>query len=80
MDSQSRGPDIDRIEEAYRESRASTHWGDCHLSHPKCAVAVLVREVRRLRDGIRAHHADLNPSLATDADRRLHALLDDQAR
>jgi len=28
---------------------ASTHWDGCHRSHPRCAVAALVGEVRRLR-------------------------------
>jgi len=29
--------------------RVGTHWDGCEREHPRCAVAVLVQEVRRLR-------------------------------
>ena len=46
--------DLDAIRAAHLDGRPdSTHWGDCHLAHPHCAIAVLLAEVERLRDGIR---------------------------
>ena len=41
------------IRDAHRDDRESTHWGDCHLFHPRCAVWVLADEVERWRDGVR---------------------------
>ena len=47
------------IRDAHRDDRESTHWGDCHLFHPRCAVWVLADEVERWRDGIRQHRYDM---------------------
>lgn len=36
------------IEDAYAGG-IGTHWVGCHLKHPKCAMFLLLAEVRRLR-------------------------------
>lgn len=42
--------DLDAIQSAHLDDvRESTHWSDCHLTHPLCAIAALLEEVRRLR-------------------------------
>ena len=43
--------DLDAIRAAHLDGRPdSTHWGDCHLAHPRCAILALAHEVHRLRD------------------------------
>ena len=42
--------DLDAIRAAHLDGRPdSTHWGECHLAHPHCAIAVLLAEVERLQ-------------------------------
>ena len=48
----------DIIEAHASHGRESTHWEDCHLAHPRCAILALAHEVHRLRDELdRAHDA-----------------------
>lgn len=43
--------DLDAIRQAHLDGRPeSTHWDDCHLAHPHCAIAALLTEVQRLHD------------------------------
>lgn len=43
---------VDQIEKAWHSDVIGSHWDKCYLSHRDCAIALLIKEVRRLRSVI----------------------------
>ena len=73
--------DLNSIRSAHLDGRPdSTHWGECHLAHPHCAIAALLSEVKQLQDHVKAwgDHAMEKQSeaerLRDDCDCREYAL------
>ena len=46
--------ELDAMAGLVNDGVVGTHWDGCHRLHPRCAVAALVGEVRRLRAAVAA--------------------------
>ena len=73
VEAQQGRPLTEEIRTAHLDGRPdAAHWGDCHLTHPHCAIAALLAEVARLRDAAMASRS-LLADLSEDYDLHNHA-------